>query len=62
MTCLQVAMLLGVQLELVRDAAGSLFQRCGAKDTFTFSEAFQIRIKLMQWGKIAHDNWFPSGK
>lgn len=46
-----IARMFNVQLELVRDAAGELFQRCSATDTFTGDEV--AKGKLISWGKIA---------
>jgi hypothetical protein len=53
MTTQEIACLMGVQMELVRDAAGSLYSRCGSRETFTFSEAMMIRMLLIQWGKVS---------
>lgn len=51
MTSLQLANLLNVQHELVRDAAGGLFSR--TKGTFTHEQAMSIRKQLVAWGKLA---------
>jgi hypothetical protein len=50
-TTIVIANLLGVQHELVRDAAGEMFGR--VKGEFTYQQAMGIRTKLAQWGKLA---------
>lgn len=50
MTTLQIANLMGVQHELVRDAAGETLHR--TKGTFTYDEAMTIRKKIASWGRI----------
>ena len=52
MKTINIARLLNVQHELVRDAAGELYQRCSATDTFTGEEFIGIMNKLIVWGKI----------
>jgi hypothetical protein len=47
MTTQQLANLMGVQHELVRDAAGELLGR--TKGIFTYDEAMKIRGKICQW-------------
>jgi hypothetical protein len=50
MTTQQLANLLKVQHELVRDAAGETLRR--TKGTFTYDEAMTIRNKIASWGRI----------
>jgi hypothetical protein len=48
LTTERLAKIFNVQHELVRDAAGALFQRTAG--TFGAVEALQIRRKLVEWG------------
>lgn len=52
MTTLEIAKRLNVHPELVRDACGSLFRRCSARDTFTADEMLAVVNKLREWKKL----------
>ena len=49
----QIASFLGVQHELVRDAAGELFSRCSG--VFSESEQAAIRAKIAQWERLKNN-------
>ena len=51
-TVKSISIVLDVQQELVRDAAGELYKRCSKDDLFTPGEILAIRAKLASWGKI----------
>ena len=53
LTLQQVAMLLGVQLEMVRDVCGSLFGVSKPTAEILFTQALAVRAELVRWGKIA---------
>jgi hypothetical protein len=50
MTTTELATLIGVHHELIRDAAGSLYQRTSG--LFKIHQAIAIRSVLVQWGKV----------
>jgi hypothetical protein len=52
MTTVEISRQLKVQHELVRDACGSLFQRCASHDKFNASELMSIVNKLREWKRL----------